>query len=100
MEKQFIVSIPGQEVESTDLNSVSENAALGGDRTLDELLRLTDNGGPGKRGILPYSSNGYTSAPSGVLEPSGAADASIRVRPFRPFIGAGEFAPGHGGRSA
>lgn len=91
MEQQFIITIPGQEVEVPDINGISANAALAVERALAELLRM----GKLSRGIIPWGTDasdignrGAPAAPAGVIRPSGSSDASVQIYNFRAVLAA------------
>lgn len=98
-DERYKAPVNGIALESSDVDLISENAALAGDRVLAELLKLVPfvAASPHKA-ILPYGQQvaggelGFDvdSGPAsgnGLVVRSGTADARIRIRPFRAIIG-------------
>lgn len=90
------VNLPnvGQEMERPDLNLAVATAALADDRVLAELLRILpyDGGAQGiYKAILGYSSSpagtGEAPSPGPVVVPTGSANGSVQVNPFRAIVG-------------
>ncbi len=80
MEARYQHTVNGQSVLQADLNTLGEAASLADDRVFAELLRMTPyDGATVSRGILPYAS-GATVAANG-------ASGSVKVNPFRAFVG-------------
>jgi hypothetical protein len=97
MEPKYSHPINGQSVLQADLNSMSENAALAGDRVFAELLRVAPFVAAGslKKAILPFQvPKGALDAvgqplitPIGTVSINNAASGSVDVFPFRAIIG-------------
>lgn len=93
MEAKRILSVDGQEITQDDFNDNAANAALATDRTLAELFRPAphDNGSGAQvtKGILPFSFYGSPAvgADFGIVAPSGSADGSVLIPPFRAILG-------------
>jgi len=83
----------GQAANIEDLNAGWETAALADDRVLAELLRMPPYGSDTTnvfKSVMPHvvAKNGSsTVASAGIVQPSGSADAKIRVYPFRMLVG-------------
>jgi hypothetical protein len=87
METKAQAAENGFGVQIGDWNDLAEQAALADDRVLAELLRMAPFETTPSRGIMPYAVKDAT-ANAGVLQPSGASDAKVRINPFRCFVGA------------
>jgi hypothetical protein len=94
MEDKFFLASPGQELGRSEVNLMAEEAALADDRILAELLRLRPLGASPARGILPPSHSGSPITAAAIAVPSGVADATVVVYPFRAVIG--PISPGTG----
>lgn len=86
MEDRFQHTIPGAEVNETDVNLFATEASLADDRVFAELFRLTPNGAP-SRGILSASYQQGVGGVSAIVVPSGSANATVIINPFRAIIG-------------
>lgn len=93
-EQQYYPATDGQEFGIPDAQGVGVTSGLADDRTLDELLRMTPFDGTNTyKTILPYGvtpidgSLGSTPANPGTVQPSGSANGSILVNPFRAIVG-------------
>ena len=85
MEKALTLTNNGQESQRADENLLGGVAGLADDRVLAELLRLIPSaGGSVDRAVLGYSITGEK-AP--VVQPTGSANGSVYVAPFRAIIG-------------
>lgn len=92
-EPKRTLSTDGQEVTQDDINHNADNAALATDRTLAELFRPAPNDAGGgaqtTKGIIPFGFYGSpaTGADYGIVAPTGSADGSVLIPPFRALIG-------------
>lgn len=85
MEDQFFITYSGQEVQTQDINTVAEDAALADDRVFAELFRMLPDTGFGiAKGVLPYSDS--TTGSGATVKPNGAS-GSVLAEPCRVFIG-------------
>src|SRR6266487_1281647 len=84
MERKYQHTVNGQEVESSDINLIADDAALADDRVFAELFRMKPYDSVTNpnlsKAILPYS-EGATVQPNG-------ASGSVRIYPCRPMIAA------------
>lgn len=80
MQRKYVITVNGQEVELADLQLVSDDAALADDKVLSELLRLLPyDGTTVTKGILTFDRGGQ-------VIPNGAS-GQVKVYPFRAFVG-------------
>lgn len=79
MEDRYQHTIPGTEVSEVDINLIATDAALADDHVFAELFRL----GAGLKGVTVASGGA-----SAIIQPSGSANAQVKINPFRAFIGA------------
>lgn len=91
-ENQFNAAVDGQEFAIGDANALGVTAGLADDRLLAELLRLPNFDGTSVyKTILPYSQGVLTPGASivlpGTVQPTGSANGSINVMPFRAVVG-------------
>lgn len=90
-EKSIVLTDDGQEVEQADVNLLGATAGLADDRILAELLRLAPYDGTNTfKAIFPYSTHSGASTHSivsPVVQPSGSANGSVIVNPFRAVVG-------------
>lgn len=108
-ERQFTVTIDGQEVRDTDLNSLGEVSGLADDRVFAELFRphgIAAGGVPRGRFIIPFNQNlpQVGAVPQGrfyqnpnvqVVAPNGASGTTL-VGPFRAVLGSATLASSSG----
>lgn len=91
MERQFQLTQNGQEVQQGDFNLLGEVSALADDRVLAELFRLKYGSATPQKSILPFGVAGnfddLSTDSTALVHGSNAADAKIRVMPFRAIIG-------------
>lgn len=90
MEKQFSVTINGQEIQKQDIDQWSENAALADDRVLAELLRVSP--GAAVKAVLPFTFQKAVIGPGDVAHTSETAvvapgTGAVYVAPFRAVVG-------------
>jgi hypothetical protein len=78
--ERFALTQNGQEVEQSDINSLSDAGGLADDHVLAELLRLAPFSGNGvAKAILPFGT-------TATVSPAGAT-GSVTVSPFRAVVG-------------
>lgn len=93
MEAKRVLSIDGQEITQDDFNGNADAAAKATDRTLAELFRPAPNdtggGAQTAKGIIPFAFYGspIVDADFGIVAPTGSADGSVFIPPFRALIG-------------
>jgi hypothetical protein len=92
MDRQYQHANDGQEVSQGDVNLLGEVSGLAGDRVHADLVQLRQSSGVGvvgaQKAVMPFHSRAGSSGPfHGILGPSGSADASLRVYPFRAVVG-------------
>jgi hypothetical protein len=93
MEAKRLLTADGQEATIDDWNGNASAASLAPDRSLAELFRPAPNNAGGgaqtTKGIVPFSFYGSpaTGADFGIVAPSGSADGSVLIPPFRALIG-------------
>jgi hypothetical protein len=92
MEKQFIITVNGQEVRDEDFNLLGEMSGLADDRVFAEIFRPIGNNGFGtSKYIMPWFDMADSTTPNipgrqnEVVFPG--AVGTVRVRPFRAVIG-------------
>lgn len=89
MESKFQLLNNGQEVQTSDINSMSDSAALADDRVLAELLRMPPyDGSTVTKGVIPFTAETRSDSSDAFNVVSGLGVAGvIRVRPFRALVG-------------
>jgi hypothetical protein len=92
-EPQWNAAVDGQEFDIAAANMLGQVSGLADDRVLAEILRLTPfDGANTYKTILPYGSlpiegAGPATPNNGTVQPSGSANGSILVQPFRAVVG-------------
>lgn len=80
MQRKYVITDNGQEVELADLQLVSDDAALADDVVFSEIFRLLPfDGTTVTKGLITYDRGG-------VVIPNGAS-GTVKVYPFRAMIG-------------
>lgn len=80
MQRKYVITLNGQEVELADLQLVSDDASLADDKVLSEIFRLLPfDGSTVTKGVITYDRGG-------VVIPNGAS-GTVKVYPFRAMIG-------------
>jgi len=91
VERQLQLTLNGQEVQQGDFNLLGETSALADDRVLAELFRLKYGSATPQKSILPFGVVGnfddLGTDSTALVHGSNAADAKIRVMPFRAVLG-------------
>ncbi len=93
MQNLYEAPVDGIEVQRADLNTIAKEASLAEDRVFNELTRPTYNSvGNVDKKIFPYGLRradlyGTYTQHQGVLSPTGAANATVHIRPFRAVLG-------------
>jgi hypothetical protein len=90
-ESQYNNTVQGQEVSQVDINLVGQTSGLADDRVIQELIRLTPFDGTNVyKAIVPYGLApiaGTIVAPTFTVMPTGSANGSIAINPFRAVVG-------------
>ena len=82
MEREFVHSTEGQEVQEDDINLVAQDAALADDRVLAELFRLK----PFDSVTMPNVTKSILAYSEGPTVSANGASGSVRIYPFRPLV--------------
>lgn len=83
-EQQFNIAVNGQEVQQADFNMLGASSGLADDRTLADILRMVPFTGTVQKAVLPY---GYPGSTAATVAPTGSANGSVTINPFRAIIG-------------
>ncbi len=89
-EPQLAPSVAGQELQRPDVDLVGKVAGLQDDRVIAEILRLAPYDGSNVfKCVIPYTATTLSASPDPgpTVQPSGSADGSVKVFPFRAVIG-------------